>query len=107
MERWPAEVCCTLNAAFGKKLGLENQHVNGGCPAFVDGEAGIRRLTVEEIESLMGFPPGYTAVGARPPEGPRYKALGNSMATSVMSWVGARIQEVDTLVKEGGQDVVA
>ena len=32
---WPADVASTLNAAFGKKLGLEDQHVNSGCPLFV------------------------------------------------------------------------
>lgn len=32
---WPAEVCCTLDTTFGTKQGLENQHVNAGCPMFV------------------------------------------------------------------------
>jgi DNA (cytosine-5)-methyltransferase 1 len=30
-----AEIAPTLNAAFGKKLGLENQHIDGGCGMFV------------------------------------------------------------------------
>ena len=34
-QKWPAEVASTLNAAFGSKQGLEDQHVNGGCPLFV------------------------------------------------------------------------
>jgi len=100
-EKWPAEVCCTLVAGFGKRQGMENQHVNSGCPAFVQGDEGIRRLTVNEMEHLMGFPPGYTAVGARPPEGARIKAIGNSMATTVMNWIGARIAEIES-VEEGG-----
>lgn len=33
--KWPADVACTLNAAFGDKLGLEDQHINGGAPLFV------------------------------------------------------------------------
>nr|WP_277955662.1 LAGLIDADG family homing endonuclease [Shinella zoogloeoides] len=32
---WPADVASTLNAAFGEKLGLENQHINSGAPLFV------------------------------------------------------------------------
>ena len=34
-QKWPADVACTLNAAFGSKLGLEDQHINGGAPLFV------------------------------------------------------------------------
>lgn len=34
-QKWPAEIASTLNAAFGSKQGLEDQHVNGGCPLFV------------------------------------------------------------------------
>jgi len=32
---WPAEIASTLNASFGDKLGLENQHINSGAPLFV------------------------------------------------------------------------
>ena len=32
---WPAQVACTLNASFGDKQGLEDQHVNGGGALFV------------------------------------------------------------------------
>jgi site-specific DNA-cytosine methylase len=50
----------------------------------------VRRLTVEECEFLQGFPRGYTAIpGAA--DGPRYKALGNSMAVPVMNWIGRQI----------------
>jgi DNA (cytosine-5)-methyltransferase 1 len=34
---WPAKIACTLNAQFGTKQGLENQHINGGAPLFVPG----------------------------------------------------------------------
>jgi len=57
----------------------------------------VRRLTPEECEILMGFPVGYTDIklkGKPTPDGPRYKALGNSMCTSVMRWVGGRIEMV-------------
>lgn len=32
---WPAPVASTLNASFGNKQGLENQHINQGAPLFV------------------------------------------------------------------------
>ncbi|UOF80851.1 cytosine specific methyltransferase [Caudoviricetes sp.] len=153
---WPAEVASTLNAAFGSKLGLEDQHINGGAPLFVptaitngqvmetitarmfnalgardveegallatfldplnqsagnisktlaarsdmDGmgcvsaNLGVRRLTPTECERLQGFPDNYTDISEKTPDGPRYKAIGNSMAVPVMRWIGERIQKV-------------
>ena len=58
----------------------------------------VRRLTCMECERLQGFPDGYTDIqpkGKATPDGPRYKALGNSMAVPVMRWIGKRIQEVE------------
>ena len=65
----------------------------------------VRRLTPTECERLQGFPDGYTAViivrrnrHGNPTrrrvaaDGPRYKALGNSMAVPVMAWIGQRIE---------------
>ena len=58
----------------------------------------VRRLTPEECEALQGFPRSYTAIPWRgkPPEqcpdGPRYKALGNSWAVPNVTWIGRRIQ---------------
>ena len=55
----------------------------------------VRRLTPRECERLQGFPDDYTAVSYRGKpavDGPRYKALGNSMAVPVMRWIGERIQ---------------
>ena len=63
----------------------------------------VRRLTPVECERLQGFPDGYTNIpwrnkpAAECPDGPRYKALGNSMAVPVMSWIGKRINEVSKL----------
>lgn len=184
---WPAEVTATLDAHFGDKQGLENQHINGGAPClslcltsgtgqrydaetetliptngghFVDAQpiafhptqnpihsadvchslgannnataavatlfiqddntpkvneelagclrrhAGgegacvmapamqVRRLTPVECERLQGFPDGYTDIkpkGKSTPDGPRYKALGNSWAVPVVRWIGKRI----------------
>ena len=55
----------------------------------------VRRLTPVECEKLQGFPDGWTNIPWRgkpeAPDGPRYKALGNSMAVPVMRWIGIRI----------------
>ena len=50
----------------------------------------VRRLTPVECEKLQGFEPGYTAI-PKAKDGPRYKALGNSMAVPVMRWIGRSI----------------
>lgn len=201
-KQWPADVCSTLDTTFGDKQGLEDQHVNAGCPMFVpvafaensrhelrleggDGQrtgalstgggkpgqgvpmiafpanlsgtqcasavdvapsmgaanptavafnfhksgnaasslgvsvervdclrafekspmavqpaAGmqVRRLTPREAERLQGFEPGYTAIPWRGkpadqcPDGPRYRALGNSWTVPNVRWIGERIQ---------------
>lgn len=60
----------------------------------------VRRLTPRECERLQGFPDDYTLVPYRNKpmaDGPRYKALGNSMAVPVMRWIGERIQMVEDL----------
>ena len=57
----------------------------------------VRRLLPVECERLMGFPDSYTAIPWRGkpadqcPDGPRYKALGNSWAVPNVRWIGARI----------------
>lgn len=57
----------------------------------------VRRLTPRECERLQGFPDDYTLIpwrGKEAPDGPRYKALGNSMAVPVMRWIGNRLNKV-------------
>ena len=57
----------------------------------------VRRLTPIECERLQGFPDNFTQIPWRNkaaedcPDGPRYKAMGNSMAVPVMRWIGERI----------------
>ena len=59
----------------------------------------VRRLTPIECERLQGFGDNYTQIPWRKkpadqcPDGPRYKALGNSMAVPCMEWIGKRIKE--------------
>ncbi len=172
LVQWPAEVCPTLDAAYGDKMGLEDQHVfnqKGGkfVPAVHAIQAGamrtnpnsgpdgvgvqegvaytlearsevqavafdlvqitsktnrslsehglpaptmskasnlhvatsaVRRLTPVECERLQGFPDGYTDIPwrgkANSPDGPRYKALGNSWAVPKFVWLGQRIKNL-------------
>ena len=57
----------------------------------------VRRLTPVECERLQGLPDGHTQIpwrkkpAAQCPDGPRYKAIGNSMAVPVMHWIGEKI----------------
>ena len=61
----------------------------------------VRRLTPVETERLQGFPDNWSRISwkGKPeeqcPDGPRYKACGNSMAVPVMRWIGERIAEAD------------
>ena len=60
----------------------------------------VRRLTPVECERLQGFSDNFTLIPWRKglaADGPRYKAIGNSMAVPVMRWLGERIQLVDDL----------
>jgi DNA (cytosine-5)-methyltransferase 1 len=69
----------------------------------VQREWAVRRLTPTECERLQGFPDNYTNVphrGKPAADGPRYKALGNSMAVNVMRWIGQRIAAVEDMAKE-------
>ena len=157
--KWPAEVATTLDAHFGDKWGLEDQHINGGAALFVPAICGaltakgptamgspevdgnhyvaygipgnwigrkpenggnavepmhdvspcltktdmhgvssgmqVRRLTPRECERLQGFPDDHTLIpvkGKPAADGPRYKALGNSMAVPVIVWIGKQIE---------------
>lgn len=66
----------------------------------------VRRLTPIECERLQGFPDNFTQIPYRKkpqeecPDGPRYKALGNSMAVPVMAWIGKNIQEVQNILDQ-------
>jgi DNA (cytosine-5)-methyltransferase 1 len=63
----------------------------------------VRRLTPVECERLQGFPDSYTDIKSKnkpTPDGPRYKALGNSMAVPVMAWIGQRIDQVEAICKQ-------
>ena len=72
-----------------------NQNATGRNAVNVQRGMAVRRLTPRECERLQGFPDDYTKISDKTADGPRYKALGNSMAVPVMAWLGARIDAVD------------
>lgn len=102
----------TANAILTPNGGRAGIGVGANCARMA-----VRRLTPLECERLQGFPDNYTKIPSPfvrklgipldvlDPEnpkhwaadGPRYKALGNSMATNCMRWLGQRIQELHTL----------
>lgn len=77
--------------------------VGGGNQGAVATTMHVRRLTPRECERLQGFKDDYTLIPWRGksadqcPDGPRYKALGNSMAVPGMHWIGRRIQMVEEI----------
>lgn len=89
----------TSNAAIDNDC-AGTLHVGGGVSSVAE-SGRIRRLTPVEYERLQGFPDDWTRVAYRGkpaekcPDGPRYKAVGNSMAVPVMRWIGRRIALFD------------
>lgn len=83
---------------------LTSQTKRGDTEPCVLSSMAVRRLTPRECERLQGFPDDYTAIPWRRkssqncPDGPRYKALGNSMAVPVMRWIGERIEAVERIM---------
>jgi len=119
-SRGQDDVTHTLDRVQGQAVAFShsaasNSHgvayVEEGTPPLRGGGAGnsmpavaqamaVRRLTPRECERLQGFPDDYTLVEYRKKpaaDGPRYRALGNSMAVPVMRWIGERIAMVDRI----------
>ena len=77
----------------------------GGSEKILASTTKVRRLTPIECERLQGMPDNHTRIPWRGkpaeecPDGPRYKAIGNSMAVPVMRWIGQRIDQIDTLLR--------
>lgn len=121
-NRKPGDPCHTLardnaaHAAVAHAVDVYNQTIDGDCAATLTEACGgtntsgpkvmahamtVRRLTPRECERLQGFPDDYTAIPWRGkaadqcPDGPRYKALGNSMAVNCMAWIGERIHALN------------
>jgi DNA (cytosine-5)-methyltransferase 1 len=91
----PKDVADTVSANYG---------MGGGNTPLVQQPMAIRRLTPKECERLQGFPDDWTKIPYRNkeadqcPDGPRYKACGNSMAVPVMRWIGERINLIESIL---------
>ncbi|MHB1959292.1 MAG: DNA (cytosine-5-)-methyltransferase [Acidobacteriaceae bacterium] len=92
-------IAASLTASYGKQV--DSSDTSNGPPNILHSEMAVRRLTPRECERLQGFPDDYTLVeyrGKLAADGPRYRALGNSMAVPVMRWIGERIAAVHEIV---------
>lgn len=77
-----------------RAMGHAASHQNAGGQLAIATPWAVRRLTPRECERLQGFPDDFTRIpyrGKPAADGPRYKALGNSMAVPCMRFIGARI----------------
>ena len=77
-------------------IGASNQEIFSQRGGGLAPHLTVRRLTPRECEKLQGFPPDFTLIpyrhGKPAADGPRYKALGNSMAVPVIGWVLNRVR---------------
>jgi DNA (cytosine-5)-methyltransferase 1 len=96
----PVVACCvapTITAGNDPSRSPQSSKVTQQVAAVHAASMTVRRLTNRECERLQGFPDDWTLIPYRGkpveqcPDGPRYKALGNSMACNCMSWIGERI----------------
>lgn len=101
MQSWAAPICGTLSDGAHMGGGLNGQDASSGRLLV---HAGLpRRITPREAERLMGFPDDWTGIpyrGKEAGDGPRFRALGNSMAVPVMRWIGERIQLMERINME-------
>jgi len=100
---WSGELTASTDIAGTLQRGGEGGRVDG----VMTPQMAVRRLTPRECERLQGFPDDYTLVeyrGKLASDGPRYKALGNSMAVPVMRWIGERIAAVDAILRDSSGD---
>jgi len=90
-------VAPSLTASNDPSRSPQSSEVTQQVAAVLQASMQVRRLTPVECERLQGFPDGYTNIpwrkAAESPDGPRYKALGNSWAVPVVRWIGKRIQD--------------
>jgi DNA (cytosine-5)-methyltransferase 1 len=93
--------------AIADTLGVGSNQTSGFESEVVAASLAVRRLLPEECESLQGFQRGYTRIPWKKkpaeecPDGPRYRALGNSMAVNVMRWIGERIKAMVAQGQDG------
>jgi DNA (cytosine-5)-methyltransferase 1 len=95
----PGQSATSRNVSYEEDMAPTLEGGGGGNnrPALQAGMA-VRRLTPIECERLQGMPDNHTRVAWRGkewedcPDGPRYKAIGNSMAVPVINWLGRQIE---------------
>jgi len=80
----------SITGEVAATMGTRGSSQNASGPTVMQHMA-VRRLTPVECERLQGFPDNYTNIKDKCPDGPRYKALGNSWAVPVVRWIGERI----------------
>jgi DNA (cytosine-5)-methyltransferase 1 len=96
---WTQELTASTDIAGTFQRGGQGGRADG----VMTPQMAVRRLTPRECERLQGFPDDYTLIeyrGKPAADGPRYKALGNSMAVPVMHWIGERIAAVDAILRD-------
>ena len=103
----PVNVSPTLTQAKGSRGGCSSEAIEEIIAIHKNQPTmAIRRLTPIECERLQGFPNNWTKIPYRGkhedscPDGPRYKACGNSMATPVIKWIGERIDLIQSIADE-------
>ena len=98
-------VAPTLTASNDPSRSPQSTEVTNQIAAVHAASMAVRRLTPIECERLQGFPDNYTNISWRKsnesPDGLRYKALGNSMAVPVMTWIGERIEMINNKLNNG------
>jgi hypothetical protein len=93
----PAAIAPTLTASNDPSRSPQSSEVTQQVSAVHQVTMAVRRLTPRECERLQGFPDDWSQIpwkgkpASECPDGPRYKACGNSMAVPVMRWIGERI----------------
>jgi site-specific DNA-cytosine methylase len=96
-----AVVAPTLTAHNDPSRSPQSSEVTQQVASVHSASMAVRRLTPRECERLQGFPDDWTLIPWRGkpadqcPDGPRYKALGNSMAVPCMAWIGKRIADAE------------
>jgi len=91
-------VAPSLTASNDPSRSPQSAEVTNQITAVYAASAAVRRLTPRECERLQGFPDDWTLVawrGKPASDGPRYRAIGNSMAVNCMEWLGQRIADVE------------
>jgi DNA (cytosine-5)-methyltransferase 1 len=98
-ESW--EPNCTVSGTIRANPGSGWRSNGTPVEPVVFNNSCVRRLSPIETERLQGFPDNWSRISWKGkaetecPDGPRYKACGNSMAVPVMAFIGRRIAEVD------------